>query len=163
MSMISIRDLFVSLVLSLTVTAGVAVAAQQTSTKQVSKQTSGAQSSATSKETEIERGRYLVEQVARCADCHTPRVSSGALDRSKWLQGASIWIMPVQSKQYWSLQAPALAGFSYSDQQGQDVLEKGIGTNGIPIQPPMHAYHLRHDDAVAIIAYLRSLRAGTTR
>lgn len=150
-----IHELALSLLLSLTVAAG--VAAQQSSAKPVSRQTSGTQSSATSKETEIARGRYLVEEVARCADCHTPRDSNGALDRSRWLQGAPIWIMPTQSKEAWATHAPALASFPYSDRQAQDILERGIGANGIPIQPPMHAYRLHHDDAVAIIAYLRSL------
>ena len=152
-----IHELAFSLMFVLTVPAGTAAAAQQSSTKPVSRQTSGAQSSATSKESEIERGRYLVEEVARCPDCHTPRESNGALDRSKWLQGAPIWIMPSQSKDAWATHAPALAGFPYNDQQGQDILERGIGTNGNPIQPPMHSYHLHHDDAAAIIAYLRSL------
>jgi hypothetical protein len=55
------------------------------------------------------------------------------------------------------MHAPALASFPYDDQQAQDILERGIGANGIPIQPPMHAYHLHHADAMAIIAYLRSL------
>ena len=147
-----------SLLLSLTVAVGVAVAVQQSPTKPVSKPASAAQSPATSKDSDMARGKYLVEEVARCPDCHTPRDSSGALDRSRWLQGAPIWMRPVQSKESWAQSAPALAGFSYSDQQAQDVLERGIGTNGIPIQPPMHAYHLHHADAVAIIAYLRSVK-----
>ncbi len=152
-----IHGLAFSLLSSLTFVAGVAVAAQQSSTKPVSKQTSVKQSSATSKENEIARGQYLVEEVARCPDCHTPRDSNGALDRSKWLQGAPIWIMQMQSKEAWAANAPNLASFPYSDQQAQAILERGIGGNGFPIQPPMHAYHLHHEDAVAIIAYLRSL------
>lgn len=37
---------------------------------------------------EIERGRYLVEALSHCAECHTPRDISGGLDRSRWMQGA---------------------------------------------------------------------------
>jgi mono/diheme cytochrome c family protein len=136
--------------------AGGAIAAQQSATTQDSKRNTG-KPSTPSKEDQIERGRYLVIEVARCPDCHTPRDSEGKLDRSHWLQGAPIWTTSVQSKQPWASHAPALAHFPYSDQQGQDVLERGIGTNGNPILPPMHAYHLRHEDATAIIAYLRSL------
>ena len=161
MNMKSVHELAFTLLLSLTVAAGVAIAAKQSSATPVSKQVSGAQSSATSKENEIARGRYLVEEVAKCVDCHTPRDSNGALDRSRWLQGAPIWILPVRSKEAWAMRAPALAGFPYSDQQARDILEKGIGTNGIPIQPPMHAYHLNHADAVAIIAFLRSVPEAT--
>jgi len=109
------------------------------------------------KEALVARGRYLVEELARCADCHTPRDSSGALDRSAWLRGAPVWIMPVRTKEAWAMRAPSLAGLPYSDQQAQDILERGIGTNGNAIQPPMHAYHLHHEDAISIIAYLRSL------
>jgi mono/diheme cytochrome c family protein len=155
-----VQELALSLLVSLTVAAGGATAAQQSSTKPVSRQTSGTQSSAASKENDTARGRYLVEEVARCPDCHTPRDSNGALDRSRWLQGAPIWIRPTQSKEAWATQAPALASFPYSDQQAQDILERGIGTNGIPIQPPMHAYHLHHVDSVAIIAYLKSVSQG---
>jgi mono/diheme cytochrome c family protein len=33
-----------------------------------------------SDKSEIERGRYLVEEVAKCAECHTPRNARGELD-----------------------------------------------------------------------------------
>ncbi|ETX30630.1 cytochrome c [Roseivivax isoporae] len=36
----------------------------------------------------LERGRYLVEALAHCGECHTPRNALGALDRSDWLGGA---------------------------------------------------------------------------
>ncbi|SFB01508.1 Cytochrome c, mono-and diheme variants [Poseidonocella pacifica] len=37
---------------------------------------------------EIARGRYLVEALAHCGECHTPRDALGGLDRSAWLEGA---------------------------------------------------------------------------
>lgn len=37
---------------------------------------------------EIERGRYLVEALGHCAECHTPRDALGGLDRARWMQGA---------------------------------------------------------------------------
>ncbi|MBO9431507.1 cytochrome c [Sulfitobacter sp. R18_1] len=37
---------------------------------------------------EVERGRYLVEGLAHCGECHTPRNALGALDRGAWLTGA---------------------------------------------------------------------------
>ena len=37
---------------------------------------------------QIERGRYLVEALGHCGECHTPRDRFGGLDRSRWLQGA---------------------------------------------------------------------------
>lgn len=37
---------------------------------------------------ETERGRYLVEALGHCAECHTPRNILGGLERDKWLMGA---------------------------------------------------------------------------
>ena len=106
----------------------------------------------------VERGKYLVEDVAMCQECHTPRDSNGELDHSRWLEGAPIWVMPVHATSNWAMRAPGLAGFQgFTDEQGEMVLEKGVDPNGLAIQPPMHIYHMNHADAQAIIAYLRSL------
>jgi mono/diheme cytochrome c family protein len=115
-------------------------------------------SAQTSPKTEIERGRYLVEEVAKCPECHTPRDERGELRSDAWLQGAPIWIMPVRPISNWAYRAPALAGFpSLTDEQGERVLEQGTGPEGEVLRPPMHIYHLDQADAKAIIAYLRSL------
>lgn len=37
---------------------------------------------------ELTRGRYIVEALAHCGECHTPRNALGGLDRSRWLGGA---------------------------------------------------------------------------
>lgn len=37
---------------------------------------------------QIERGRYLVEALGHCGECHTARDPLGGLDRAAWLQGA---------------------------------------------------------------------------
>ncbi len=109
----------------------------------------------------VERGRYLVENVAMCEECHTPRDGGGNLDESRRLQGAPIWIMPVHHNTNWAMNAPNLAGFEqFTEEQGEQILEQGVGPNGLPIQPPMHIYHMNHADAQAIIAYLRSLPGG---
>lgn len=34
------------------------------------------------------RGRYLVEALGHCGECHTPRNAMGGLDRDRWLAGA---------------------------------------------------------------------------
>ena len=115
-------------------------------------------------DSQASRGRYLVEEVAKCTECHTPRDADNQLDRSRWLQGASIWIEPVRHTPNWAQFAPPLAGLpGLSDEQMERVLEKGQAANGREIQPPMHLYHLNHADAQAVIAYLRSLPSPTTR
>lgn len=37
---------------------------------------------------QVERGRYLVEALGHCAECHTPRGALGGLDTARWLAGA---------------------------------------------------------------------------
>ena len=37
---------------------------------------------------EQERGRYLVEALGHCGECHTPRNALGGLKRDEWLSGA---------------------------------------------------------------------------
>ena len=148
------HELAVSLLLSATIAGGAAVAAQQNPAKAAAKQTPA---STAPKAGDIARGQYLVESVAMCTECHTPRDANGDLQRSAWLQGAPVWIMPVHPTSNWAMWAPALAGFPYTDNQGEGILEKGIGDNGIAIRAPMHIYHMSHEDATAIIAYLRSL------
>ena len=107
---------------------------------------------------EVARGKYLVENVAMCVECHTPRNERGELKHDAWLHGAPIWIRPVAKIPNWADHAPALAGFpSLSEEEGERVLEKGTGPEGEELRPPMHIYHMNHADAKAIIAYLKSL------
>lgn len=35
------------------------------------------------------RGRYIVEAMAHCAECHTPRNALGGLDKGRWLAGVT--------------------------------------------------------------------------
>jgi mono/diheme cytochrome c family protein len=110
---------------------------------------------------EVERGRYLVEEVAKCAECHTPRNERGELKADAWLRGAPIWIKPVAPISNWADRAPALAGFpSFTEEQGERILEKGTGPEGEALRPPMHIYHMNRADAKAVITYLKSLPRG---
>jgi mono/diheme cytochrome c family protein len=107
---------------------------------------------------EVERGRYLVEEVAKCPECHTPRDAQGELRTDAWLSGAPVWIRPVAPIANWADHAPTLAGWpSFTEEQGERILEKGTGPEGEELRPPMHIYHMKHEDAKAIIAYLKSL------
>lgn len=140
-----------------------AAAAAQAPAQQKSKAATASATRAPATQAEVDRGRYLVEEVARCWECHTPRDDNGQPDRSRWLQGAPIWITPVHPDPDWAMRAPDIAGFpSFTEEQGEKILEQGIGPNGLPIRQPMHNYHLKHEDAVAIIAYLRTLPRSTS-
>jgi mono/diheme cytochrome c family protein len=114
-------------------------------------------------ESQVDRGRYLVEQVAQCGECHSPRDANGNPDHSRWLQGAPVWITPVRPDPNWAERVPGIAGMQvYTDNDMQKILEQGIGPNGFPLRRPMHQYHLTHDDTMAIIAYLKTLPIGSS-
>jgi hypothetical protein len=51
-------------------------------------QTAAARPQSKSSAQEVKRGQYLVEEVAKCPECHTPRDKNNQLDRDRWLQGA---------------------------------------------------------------------------
>jgi mono/diheme cytochrome c family protein len=38
----------------------------------------------------LTRGRYLVESLGHCSECHTPRNMFGGLDTSRWMAGAPV-------------------------------------------------------------------------
>lgn len=43
---------------------------------------------ANSDDAQLTRGRYLVEALSHCGECHTPRGAQGGVDRDQWLTGA---------------------------------------------------------------------------
>ena len=110
-------------------------------------------------ETKVQRGKYLVEQVGMCADCHTPRDQKGEFLKQNWLQGSAIHFTPVHPMPFAAV-APAIAGLpTYAtDDQAIKFLEAGITASGKPALPPMPQYRFNHEDATAVVAYLRSLK-----
>ena len=109
-------------------------------------------------DTLVARGKYLVEGVAMCGMCHTPRDSSGNLDRSRWLEGAPLWLQPSDPVSGWPLQAPRIAGSPPgSDAELISLLTTGIWRTGRPLRPPMPQFRMTRQDATAVVAYLRSL------
>jgi mono/diheme cytochrome c family protein len=106
----------------------------------------------------IARGRYLVEGVAACGDCHTPRSTNGEPDRTKWLEGAPVFLEPAQAAPGWPIVAPRLAGLPPgSDAAIITLLTSGIWTNGKPLRQPMPQFHMTRRDAEAVLVYLKSL------
>lgn len=109
----------------------------------------------------VARGKYIVESVAVCAQCHTPRDYDGNPDRSHWLQGSSVPFNPVRPDPNWPLTAPRIGGFPLPASDGDMVklLTTGIWTNGEHLRPPMPQFRLSQEDAEAVVAYLKSLNA----
>lgn len=106
----------------------------------------------------VERGRYLVESVAMCGNCHTPPGISGEPDRSKWLMGAPLGVTPIHPDPNWPETAPRLAGTPPgTDAEMIALLTTGIWKTGKPLRPPMPRFHMSREDASAVIAYLKSV------
>jgi len=106
-----------------------------------------------------DRGRYLVERVGMCQDCHTQRDENGAFVEERWLGGAPIGFAP-SSPMPWSEMAPPIAGLPTMDHdQAVRFLMSGEKPDGSRSRPPMPEYRLEREDAEAVVVYLESLVA----
>jgi mono/diheme cytochrome c family protein len=106
----------------------------------------------------IERGRYLVQQVGLCGDCHTPHNEKGEPVTDQAFQGASTIFKPLQPVPNWAEYTPALAGFpGFTDDQALTFLTTGKDASGQLAAPPMPQYRFSREDAAAVLAYLKSL------
>jgi mono/diheme cytochrome c family protein len=108
----------------------------------------------------IGRGKYIVEYVALCVECHTPRDENGILKPTEYLKGAPV---PVKTPPYpqmkWALKAPAIAGLpGYTEEESIHLLMDGLTRDRRRPDPPMPRYRLNRADAEAVVAYLKSLR-----
>lgn len=94
-----------------------------------------------------------------CADCHTPKTDKGEYDRTSWLQGDVLDFNPTHSMPF-AMVAPGIAGLPTFAKDEQAVKFFETGTNAFAKQalPPMPQFRFHHDDAVAVVAYLRSLK-----
>lgn len=110
----------------------------------------------------VEHGKYLVVEVAKCGDCHTPMGADGKPDQTKALQGAMLTFQPIREVTGWHKAAPGLTASSplwqrWGDAGMLNFLTTGLNPRGHPPGPPMPVYKLKKSDAEAIIAYLKSL------
>jgi hypothetical protein len=111
----------------------------------------------------VARGKYLVEEVAKCQDCHTPKMDNGNYIKSSWMKGATIAVMPAAPTPGWHAAAPDITPNSavwkrWGDDAMVTFLETGKTPRGGAAGPPMPTYTLKHDDAVAVVAFLKTLQ-----
>ena len=117
--------------------------------------------SAASSNREINRGKYLVNNVAQCGDCHSPRLPTGAPDKEHWLQGSTLGFAPLHPMPKWANQAPGIAGLpSLKPEDIVTLLQTGAMPDGTRPNPPMPTFHMHPADARAVVAYLQSLSAA---
>lgn len=88
------------------------------------------------------RGRYLVENVGLCADCHTPRNEQGQFIRAQWLKGAALPIAGLPSM---------------TEEQAIAFMRTSKRPDGTTPRPPIPEFRFNEEDASAVVAYLKSL------
>jgi mono/diheme cytochrome c family protein len=104
------------------------------------------------------RGKYLVESVAMCVQCHTPRNGDGTLDRTRLLQGAPVIWAPANGDPNWPLTAPRIGGsMPASDADMVKLLTTGVWITGQPLRLPMMPFRMNDADAKAVVAFLKSV------
>lgn len=108
---------------------------------------------------QLARGRYLVEAMGHCAECHTPRNALGGLDTARWMAGA-----PNPSGQG---KIPGLtpAQLNWSEADIAYYLETGFtpdfdSAGGGMASVVQNLSHLPAEDREAIAAYIKALPAA---
>jgi mono/diheme cytochrome c family protein len=107
----------------------------------------------------VARGKYIVEDVAMCEQCHTRRDESGKADAGNWLKGGPLQIRPTYPASDWAVEVPRIAGGPPGTKEDfMRLLTIGIARTGKPPLRPMHQYHMTRADAEAVYAYLLPLK-----
>ena len=101
----------------------------------------------------LERGRYLVEGLGHCSECHTPRGALGGRDLSRWLAGGP----NPEGKGKIPNITPAHLDWSASDIA--EYLKSGFtpdfdSVGGSMADVVANISHLPDSDRLAIAAYL---------
>jgi len=107
----------------------------------------------------VARGKYLVEDVAMCTTCHSPRLGNGEIDRSHLLQGSPVYYQPAMKVSDWPQICPRIGGTPpATDEEMVTLLTTGVWIDGKQLRDPMPKFHMSREDAAAVVAYLKSLK-----
>jgi mono/diheme cytochrome c family protein len=111
----------------------------------------------------VARGKYLVEDVAYCQNCHTPRRDNGSYDYNHWLQGGPMFWQPARAQQDYPQLVPRIGGtIPSSDDDMIKLLTTGVWKDGTKLRAPMPQFRLTKEDAQAVVAYLKTVTARQT-
>jgi len=111
-------------------------------------------------ETQLERGRYLVETLAGCGNCHTPRGPSGPLKDKKFAGGEIIKHADFTAVTPNITPDPESGIGKWTDDQIALAIREGRRPDGKLLGPAMPSRFYRYladEDVKAIVAYLRSV------
>ena len=103
---------------------------------------------------ELQRGRYLVEALGHCGECHTPRNAVGGMQYDNWLAGA-----PDPSGKG---RVPAINALEWSAKDIAYYLESGFtpdydSAGGHMVNVIENMSKLPPEDRAAVAAYLKAL------
>jgi mono/diheme cytochrome c family protein len=106
----------------------------------------------------LARGYYLATGIGLCTDCHSPRNEKGEFVPGLHLKGSAVAFTPTVPMPAWAPVAPAIAGLpTMTEAEAVMFLRTGLKPDGTRLRPPMPEYRLSEADAVALVAYLKSL------
>jgi mono/diheme cytochrome c family protein len=121
-------------------------------------------SSAKNPKSGVERGRYLVEHVSLCGDCHTPRNFLGVPNRSLYLAGTKVGPLGDEISNITPDKKTGIG--EWSREEIADLILTGIKPNLDNVQGLMEEViegvsrgykNMTREDALAIADYLKSI------
>jgi mono/diheme cytochrome c family protein len=146
-----------ALVATLALSARLTPAQTSSGSQTAQRPTTPAPAGATHAAGDVTRGEYLVNSVAMCVQCHSPRDARGNIIANQKLRGASIPVRGPSWDSEWAYKAPALAGLpGFTDEQIVMLLTEGHAGDRPAPQRPMPPFRMNKQDAEAIVSYLRS-------
>jgi len=111
----------------------------------------------------VARGKYLVEDVAYCQNCHTPRRENGSFDYNHWLQGGPLFWQPAHAQPDYPQLVPRIGGtVPATDDEMIRLLTTGVWKDGTKLRAPMPQFRLSKEDAQAVVAFLKTVTARQT-
>jgi mono/diheme cytochrome c family protein len=119
---------------------------------------SAAAQTATKPSGNVARGKYIVNNIGMCGDCHTPTDKKGNPIKAQQLQGAPLMFKPTVPIPSWIPVAPGIAGLTWTDEQAIEFFTTGKRPNGTMAAPPMPQLRMSKADAAAVTAYLKTLK-----
>lgn len=111
---------------------------------------------------QLQRGDYLVNGIVACGNCHTPKGPDGYPLQDQELSGGLVIELPVYRAVAPNITPDNETGIGrWTDEQIVNAIRNGKRPDGTTIGPPMPMGFYRNmsdSDALAIVAYLRSVK-----
>jgi len=118
----------------------------------------------------VARGKYLVDHLLVCGECHTPVGADGKPDMTKYLAGSRSYDFTTANGDIISVYAENLTSHkvegigAWKDEWVRGAITKGLDDEMValwPIMPYPEYALMTPDDLTAIVSYLRTVPANT--